>query len=65
MFDFTVKIYSKKHIKIIDEDEHEIQKVKLTAEQLKNIPKIGDGEQKQLKKKEKIKKVKIEVKGPN
>jgi protein associated with RNAse G/E len=65
VFDFTVKIYSKKHIKIIDEDEHEIQKVKLTAEQLKNIPKIGDGEQKQLKKKEKIKKVKIEVKGPN
>lgn len=41
MFDFTVKIYSKNHIKMIDEDEHEIQKVKLTPEQLQNIPELG------------------------
>lgn len=42
VFDFTVKIYSKAHIKLIDEDEHEIQKVKLTPEQLQNIPELGN-----------------------
>jgi hypothetical protein len=60
VFDFTVKIYSKNHIKMIDEDEHEIQKVKLTPEQLQNIPELGTDINKNKKKKQNKKQEKPE-----
>lgn len=41
VFDFTVKILSDIDLKLVDEEEHEIQKVKITEEQMKKIPKIG------------------------
>lgn len=42
VFDFTVKIYSEKQITILDEEEHAKKNVKLTTEQIKKIPKIGE-----------------------
>lgn len=41
VFDFTVKILSNIDIKLVDEEEHEIQKVKISDEQMQKIPKIG------------------------
>lgn len=41
VFDFTVKVLSNIDLKLVDEEEHEIQKVKISEEQMKKIPKIG------------------------
>jgi hypothetical protein len=42
VFDFTVKVFSDIDLSLVDEEEHEIQKVKISDEQMKNIPKIGE-----------------------
>jgi len=42
VFDFTLKMQSDRHIKLIDDDDEEIKKVILTKEQMAKIPSIKE-----------------------
>mmetsp|Transcript_39555 Transcript_39555/g.60428 ORF Transcript_39555/g.60428 Transcript_39555/m.60428 type:complete len:139 (-) Transcript_39555:701-1117(-) len=44
VFDFTVRMFADKHIKLIDDDEEELKKISLSKEVMDKIPSIKEDE---------------------
>lgn len=56
VFDFTARIYGPKNVKLVDDDEENLQKVQLSKEVIAKIPSIQDQIDKNNKKEEEDKK---------
>lgn len=61
VFDFTARIYAPKNIKLVDDDDENLKKIKLSKEVIAKIPSIHDHIKEQDKKDEKAKAIKDKI----